>query len=238
MADIQAYLSEIGDFDSQAMLEKATKSKPVELLGQAGGSALVIKQGKDVVDKLRKGKQAVSDLKDKISDVKDNLTKPKQDFTDMLDEMDEVDEANPADEINAADQAETSFGSGVITTDEGVAQQVSQNAGGTYETMNFQPSEGIEEDTYNLDGTVGDVGDLGALSDALDTTKTMVTGLASDASDAISGGLLAGEGVIDAIPVIGEIAAPFLALATIGTEIGEALDPGSKPSGPQLQSDV
>lgn len=259
MADVQAYLSQIGDFSSESSLEMAKKSKPVQAMGTIQGTILALKgvsskvksvvgTAKDVVDKAKnaveKGKQIVSDTQDKLNDA----TKPKQDFTDMLDEMDEPDVPDAPEFA-----PETAFGTegGVVTTDETTAQEISQNAGGTYRTVDFDPNE----EEYDLDGPLdSSVDDLGStISDAVGDVKNMVTGVGEDladgvssavssVSDTISGGVLATEGVlqgvVDAIPVIGEIAAPFLALASIGTEIGEALNPGSKPSGPQLQTDV
>jgi len=84
----------------------------------------------------------------------------------------------------------------------------------------------------DVGNTVSDVGST--IGNTVGNAVKSISGAVTGSTDA---GFFGAEGILDSLPGIGELAAPILAIASIGVGLSELFDPAPIPAGPELQAD-
>ena len=94
----------------------------------------------------------------------------------------------------------------------------------------------VDDAVNSVTNTVGNaVDDIGStIGNTVGNAVKSISGAVTGSTDA---GFFGAEGILDSLPGIGELAAPILAIASIGVGLSELFDPAPIPAGPELQAD-
>lgn len=217
---VESYLNEISDYANEAQQIAEKHSNPVKALSNLTASAMAINHT------MKQGKEAVNKLSDAL--------KPKEKTPEPDEEEDDWLPNNDPEPMESVQAPETAFGSaGTLTNEQETADAIQQASGKSYQTMDFQPSNVMEEDEYVLP----EADELGStVSTAVNTAKSVFSSTVGNILGDDT--MLSIDAITEAIPGLDVVATPALAIATAFTELGESLSAKNTPALPQLQNDV